>query len=60
MKKTGSFRDGYIDGYQSIRGEEIVPEIPSFSVPPRQTPYQHGYECGKTAAEKFVDRKPSH
>jgi len=59
-KRITSFKDGYVDGHQAILGKELLPAIPSsFVVPPRQTPYEHGYERGSADAKKLMARKPS-
>jgi len=37
-----TFKSGYITGWQSIWGAEIVPVVPLFHVPAGQTPYLAG------------------
>lgn len=59
MKKPGktaspekSYSDGFIDGYQSIRGKGVVPAIPAHAIPAGYSPYSWGFEEGvKRASE---------
>ncbi len=46
-----SFEDGYVDGYQSVRGKGIRPAIPSHAIPAGYTSYQWGYEKGARDAK---------
>lgn len=42
---SDEFRQGYIDGWQSIK-PGTVPDIPAFAIPAGRTAYQHGYALG--------------
>ena len=57
MTDTKTFTDGYIDGWQSVRGKGAEPEIPAHVIPAGMTPYQAGFEQGKAKAEDSL--KPS-
>jgi hypothetical protein len=47
------FAEGYTEGWLSIMGTgAALPSIPSYAIPAGKTAYQHGYELGRTAAEK--------
>jgi hypothetical protein len=41
-----AFRDGYIAGWQWIRGEDEVPAAPPYSAGPGETPYREGVMKG--------------
>jgi hypothetical protein len=41
-----ALKDGYIAGWQSIRGVEPLPDIPPYQVPVGQTPYLAGVALG--------------
>jgi hypothetical protein len=49
-----SFKDGYIAGWQSIRGAEAVPDIPPYHVPAGATPYLAGVALGVRDACAYV------
>lgn len=51
-EKPQEFRDGYIDGWQSIRPGD-TPAVPSHATPAGKTPYEHGYELGRQRALEF-------
>jgi hypothetical protein len=46
---NGSFSDGYIAGYRSVR-PGIVPDIPAHSIPAGKSDYDWGFEQGKKRA----------
>ena len=53
-----SFRDGYIEGWRSILGEDAAtPLIPSFFVPSGKTPRQVGLVRGVEDAKKRPNRR---
>lgn len=47
-----TFSDGYLEGWHFIRAGD-TPSIPAHAIPAGKTPYQHGYELGRTAAENW-------
>jgi hypothetical protein len=49
-----TFKNGYIAGWQSIRGDEPVPNIPPFHVPAGQTPRLAGVALGVRDACAYV------
>lgn len=58
-KQNGTFHDGYLDGWHSIK-PETNPNIPGFALDGEDAGlsyYQIGYKRGKKAAEK--DKKNS-
>lgn len=51
-KPGKTFAEGYIDGFQSVRGSGQSPPIPGHALPAGYTPYQWGYEQGRKEGEK--------
>ena len=49
-----TFKNGYVAGWQSIRGAEPVPDIPQYHVPAGQTPYLAGVALGVRDACAYV------
>lgn len=54
---TQTFSDGYIAGWQSVTGSNLLPSIPAHAIPVGKTPYDHGYEEGRRRAQERKDRK---
>ncbi|MDP2377070.1 hypothetical protein [Reyranella sp.] len=51
-----TWEDGYIDGYQSVRGPHAVFAAPVVPLMPlEKTPYEAGYERGRDDAAKRRD-----
>jgi hypothetical protein len=49
-----AYAQGYSDGWKSVVGSGLVPQIPSFipayAIPAGKTHYEAGYESGRDAA----------
>ena len=46
-----SFTDGYLDGFHSLK-KGVNPAIPAHAIPAGKTPYQHGFELGRSKAQE--------
>jgi hypothetical protein len=49
-----AFKNGYVAGWQSIRGADPVPDIPPYQVPAGQTPYLAGVALGVRDACAYI------
>jgi hypothetical protein len=52
-----TFKNGYIAGWQSIRGAEPAPDAPPFQVPAGATPYLAGVALGVRDACNSIPAK---
>lgn len=50
MADNKTFKDAYIDGWQSIMGQGAVPDIPAHAIPTGKTEYEAGYDRGVEVA----------
>jgi hypothetical protein len=52
------FRNGYIVGWQSVKGREQPTAFPMFHVPDGETPYRAGVAMGVRDAVTSIAEKP--
>jgi hypothetical protein len=51
------FRNGYVAGWQSIKGREPTPAFPMFHVPDGETPYRAGIALGVRDAVASIAKR---